>query len=99
MKVLCNGVEVPREQFDLYKRIGFDTEGNVLVDLKTSRDLELDELPILQAEMDAISQDIIQMMCGAVFTDKEERLEKFRKAHNRFREITGKEPRIYLKNE
>ena len=72
--------------------IYFSTE---LQGQRLAREKELAELPIIQEELDKLSQDIIQMYCGAVFEDKEERLEKFRVAHNRFREITGKEPRVY----
>lgn len=72
--------------------IYFSTE---LQEKRLAREKELEELPELQAEMDEISKDIIQMMCGAFFSDKEERIARFRIAHNRYREITGKAPRVY----
>ena len=62
---------------------------------RIARETKLKELPILQSELDKLSQDMIQMQCGAVFEDKDYRILRFRELHNMIREIQGKEPRIY----
>ena len=42
MRVLYNGIEIPREQFDLYKKVGFDSNGDLLVEPKTEADIKKD---------------------------------------------------------
>lgn len=49
----------------------------------------------IQIRLDKLTQDFIQMHCGAVFEDKEERIKEFQTLHNEKRVLLGKEPRIY----
>lgn len=58
------------------------------------RELE-EELKTLQAELNALSQDLVQAQAGAVIDNLEERKARFQVVHNRIREIMGKEPRVY----
>lgn len=62
---------------------------------RKQRELDEEELPELQAELNAISQDLIQAQAGAVIDNLEERKVRFQVVHNRIREIMRKEPRIY----
>ena len=62
---------------------------------RKTREQELKELPTLQIRLNELSQDIIQMYCGAVFEDAAERLAEFREKHNRMRQILDKKPREY----
>lgn len=53
------------------------------------------ELKTLQAELNSLSQDLIQAQAGAVIDNLDERKARFQVVHNRIREIMGKEPRVY----
>lgn len=49
----------------------------------------------IQIELDKLSQDIVQVQCGAVFEDLTERKQRFATLHNELRQLLGKEPRVY----
>lgn len=53
------------------------------------------EIIELEARLKELSQDIVQIQCGAVFEDKDERIAEFQEKHNRLRYLKGKEPREY----
>lgn len=61
-----------------------------------NKELERQELQELQAELNSLSQDIIQAQAGAVIDNLEEHKARFQVVHNRIREIMGKEPKVYL---
>lgn len=48
-----------------------------------------------QSRLDELTQDFIQVFCGAVFEDIEERKQEFRALHNELRGFQGKKPREY----
>lgn len=49
----------------------------------------------IQTRLNELSQDLIQMECGAIFEDEEERIREFQDLHNELRKLLGKEPRVY----
>lgn len=63
--------------------------------VRKQRELDEEELPELQAELNSLSQDLIQAQAGAVIDNLDERKARFQVVHNRIREIMGKEPRVY----
>lgn len=62
---------------------------------RKQKEENVERLDYLQSELDSLSQDMVQMYCGAVFTDAEYRKLRFREIHNEIRGILEKEPRIY----
>ena len=60
------------------------------------KEKELALLPSFKEEAKRLSEDIVQIYCGAIFPDVEQRLARFREVHNKMREIEGKQPRKYL---
>lgn len=62
---------------------------------RKQKELEQEELLQLKAELNSLSQDLIQAQAGAVIDNLEERKARFKVVHNRIREIMGKEPRVY----
>ena len=71
----------------------FDAEKFVA---RIDRELELGEIPTLRKRLEDLSEDIVQMQCGAVFEDKDDRIAEFQQIHNEIRRILNKESRIYL---
>lgn len=74
--------------------------------LYTEEELTQKEIYELEARLKELSQDIIQMKCGADFGTRiddegneisiaDERVAEFREKHNRLRFLKGKEPRVY----
>ena len=61
----------------------------------TEEELTQKEIYKLEARLKELSQDIVQIQCGAVFEDKDERIVEFQEKHNRLRYLKGKEPREY----
>lgn len=61
----------------------------------TEEDLKANEIFKLEERLFQLNQDIIQMYCGAVFEDADERVAEFQEKHNRLRYLKGKEPREY----
>jgi hypothetical protein len=57
---------------------------------------EMRKLPQLKLRLQELSDDIVQIQCGAVFEDKDERIAEFQQVHNEIRRILNKAPRIYL---
>ena len=49
----------------------------------------------IKSRLNNLTEDFIQVLCGAVFEDIEERKQEFRTLHNELRVLIGKEPRIY----
>lgn len=49
----------------------------------------------IQEKLNQLTQDFIQVMCGAVIDDIKERKQEFQALHNELRTLEGKEPRIY----
>ena len=63
--------------------------------LYTKEELTQNEIFELEERLNQLTQDFIQMQCGAVFEDADERVAEFQEKHNRLRYLKGKEPRIY----
>ena len=61
----------------------------------TPDEIKTDRIYEIQARLNQLSQDFVQMLCGAIFEDETERKEEFRSLHNELRELLGKEERIY----
>ena len=88
------------EVADIYDDCSFeDFDGCVFnVDKYNTRKLQEENqksIPIIQARLDKLTQDFIQVLCGAVIDDIEERKQEFQTLHNELRVLLGKEPRIY----
>lgn len=49
----------------------------------------------IKSRLDSLTQDFIQMQCGAIFEDEMERKIEFQKLHNELRELLNKTPREY----
>lgn len=49
----------------------------------------------LKQELDSLTKDFIQVLCGAIISDFETRKQLFMKKHNRLRELENKPPRQY----
>lgn len=62
---------------------------------RIAKEAELSKLPELQIRLNQLSEDIVQIQCGAVFEDAEARKAEFREIHNEIRRIIGKAPRTY----
>lgn len=61
----------------------------------TQEELTQNEIYELEERLAQLTQDFIQMQCGAVFEDADERVAEFQVKHNRLRYLKGKEPREY----
>lgn len=61
----------------------------------TEEELTQQEIYELEVRLNQLTQDFIQMQCGAVFEDADERVAEFQAKHNRLRYLKGKEPREY----
>ena len=72
----------------------------------TEEELTQKEIYELEARLNQLSQDIVQIQCGADFGTRideegneisiaDERVAEFREKHNRLRYLKGKEPREY----
>lgn len=102
MKVL--GIEVTKEKFDYLMCEQSNGKQLKVVDgdvfaverVLSEEDLKQIKLAELQKRLNELSEDIIQIQCGAIFEDKEDRIAEFRDVHNELRGLLGKEPRIYL---
>ena len=97
------GIEMTDEEFGyLFEQQSQGKElkvidGNVVaVDHEVTQE-ELDEREIyeLEVRLNQLTQDFIQIQCGAVFEDADERIAEFQEKHNRLRYLKGKEPRVY----
>lgn len=53
------------------------------------------KIKIIKKKLEELSQDFIQMQCGAVFEDKETRVKEFQELHNELRILLEKKPRMY----
>lgn len=49
----------------------------------------------ISKRLNQLSQDFIQILCGAVIEDENEKIQEFRTLHNELRQLEGKEPRVY----
>lgn len=61
----------------------------------TPDEIKTDRIYEIQARLNQLSQDFIQMQLGAKFIDEEDRKEEFKLLHNELRELLGKRERIY----
>lgn len=61
----------------------------------TEEELTQQEIYEIEIRLNQLTQDFIQMQCGAVFEDADERVAEFQEKHNRLRYLKGKEPREY----
>ena len=91
-------VAVPDKYFDKLSVTDFDDnlsfiEGKYLA--RIQREADLEKLPDLKAELNSLSQDIVQAQAGAIIPDYEKRLTRFKWVHNEIRRIELKEPREY----
>lgn len=50
---------------------------------------------IIKNRITELSHDLVQIQCGAVFDDKDSRVQEFKTLHNELRLLTGKAPRVY----
>ena len=99
---LC-GIEMPLEEFD--RLLCEQTNGKDLkiIDGKVvAVDHEVtDEEKIqirkneIQNRLGQLTQDFIQVLCGAIIDDVKERKQEFQTLHNELRYLENKEPRIY----
>lgn len=80
------------EQIDGTKNYRFIVKEEV-----SNRDLYLTEQRKFEIKqrLDKLSQDFIQILCGAVIENEQEKIQEFRTLHNELREFEGKEPRVY----
>lgn len=60
-------------------------------ELKENRELEI------KKRLEQLTQDFVQVQCGAVLSDIDERISEFQTLHNELRVLQGKEPREYNK--
>ena len=70
-------------------------EDILLYTLYTEEELVELEIYELEERLAQLTQDFIQMQCGAVFEDEAERRKEFQEKHNRLRFLKNKEPRVY----
>ena len=61
----------------------------------TKEELTQNEIYELEDRLNQLTQDFIQIQCGAVFEDADERITEFQDKHNRLRYLKGKQPRVY----
>ena len=52
----------------------------------------------IKKELDELTKDFIQVLCGANIPDIEEKRVHFQILHNKLRALPNKEPRIYKEN-
>lgn len=83
------------------KEIVYEADGTI-----TENDIEIVETVNIEYKsyermqyiinrLNELSQDFVQVQCGAVFEDLEERKQEFRDLHNELRLLEGKEVRVY----
>lgn len=97
------GIEVTDEEFDYFYNEQEKSKDLKAIDGKvvavehkaTEEELTQKEIYELEARLKELSQDIVQIQCGAVFEDEDERIVEFREKHNRLRYLKGKKPREY----
>ena len=61
----------------------------------TQEEFTQNEIYELEERLAQLTQDFIQMQCGAVFEDADKRITEFQEKHNRLRYLKGKKPRVY----
>lgn len=92
-------VDVPEEYFEFIFVEDFDDNLKFSVEKFKARlkhEEEMRRLSQLKLRLQELSEDIVQIQCGAVFEDADDRKAEFREVHNEIRRIIGKEPRVYL---
>ena len=62
---------------------------------RKQKEIDVIEISKLKKELDSLSKDFIQVLCGAVISDFEQRKQLFITKHNRLRELENKPPRQY----
>lgn len=80
--------------------IGFDFNDDLTFNLEKYNARKQEEINIvriaeIKTELDELNKDFIQVLCGAVIPNYEEKKLKFQALHNEMRELQGKEPRVY----
>lgn len=73
----------------------YEYEDILVYTLYTEEELVELEIHELEERLAQLTQDFIQMQCGAVFEDEAERRKEFQEKHNRLRFLKNKEPRVY----
>lgn len=92
-------VEIPDNIFEFVFTDDFNddlTFNQEKFEARLQREEDLRKLPKLRERLEELSDDIVQIQCGAVFEDKDDRIAEFQEVHNEIRRIIGKEPRKYL---
>lgn len=101
MKLL--GIEVTQEEFNnLFCEQAKGKELKVVDGEVVAVEHELTEVEIIEQRktdiskrLNQLSQDFIQLLCGAEIEDLEERRLEFQSLHNELRSLENKEPRKY----
>ena len=73
----------------------YEYEDILVYTLYTEEELVELEIHELEERLAQLTQDFIQIQCGAVFEDEAERRKEFQEKHNRLRFLKNKEPRVY----
>lgn len=79
--------ELTDEEIDNMKKAQAESE---------KQEQQEERLAEIDAELDELNKDFIQVQCGAVIPDIKERKLKFQSLHNEKRALLGKEPREYV---
>ena len=96
---LYSKVEIPDDTFDYVSHMDFNddlTFNQEKFEARIQREEDFRNLSKLKERLKELSDDMVQIQCGAVFEDKDDRIAEFREVHNEIRKIIGKEPRVYL---
>lgn len=97
------GIEITDEQWDFLmceqnkgKELKVVNGKVVAVEhMPTAEELKEKRIFEIRERLNSLTQDFIQMQCGAIFEDEAERKIEFQKLHNELRELLGQEPRRY----
>ena len=85
---------------DFNGKLVFEEETKTQEYLKAKQEFENEKIKQnriaeIKARLEELSQDFVQVQCGAVFEDIDERISEFQTLHNELRVLLGKEPREY----
>lgn len=61
----------------------------------TEEEINRQRIYEIEERLEQLTQDFIQIQCGAIFEDEEERKKEFKSLHNELRVLLGKNPREY----
>ena len=89
-------IETTVNNFDLSNFDYFVKDNTIVAVEKEKEDLEkLARIHYLQERLSQLSQDFVQVWCGAELADVDARILEFQLLHNELRTLNGKEPRAY----